>query len=103
MIKLILSLNYYVVSENTKLSRDMKSWQISGRNRETRLLDYLRQKEHFYAMSMRGITMNFSPNFIERLKEQDNFYVHRNPTYTKIGITIGEVKGKLEIMLVFSG
>ena len=73
----------------------MKSWQNSDKNREKRLLDYLQEKQHFYGMSMRGITMNFSPNFIKRLRKQDNFFVHKNPSYTKAGLTIGQVNGRL--------
>ena len=95
MVALILGLNSYVVSENKELSSDMKNWQNSGRNQEPRILTYLRGRQHYYSMSMKSVTTSFSTDFIKRLNKQDDFYVQGNSMYTRVGVAIGQVDGKL--------
>ena len=46
--------------------------------------------------------MDFNSDFLRTLEQQNNFFDHDNLSYTRIGISVGEVNGQLEVLLIFS-
>ena len=97
---LIVSKNRFVRKESTELSRDMREWQNSPSLREKRLLTYLRDQKHNYAMSMKGLSLAFTPNFIDQIKDED-YLKQLNPRFTQVGVTVGLNNNLIEILIVY--
>ena len=91
-MRIIVRKNPTISSENIKLSKDMREWQSKEDIRtRIRLLNFLQgERNHFYAMSMTGRTLGFSPDFVEEFKD-DDFFIQRNPRFTKVSVTVGSV------------
>ena len=78
----------------------MRDWQNSPSLRNQRLLTFLRSRSHNYAMSMKGLSLAFSPNFINQIRNED-YLKQLNPRFTEVGVTVGLVNNLIEILIVY--
>ena len=63
LVGYVISRNQYIVSENQKLSSDIRAW-LHG-NRTQKIFPYLFSRGHSYAMYVQYISRQYSENVLE--------------------------------------